>query len=531
MSYQNKKRDFDNLSRFSSRARSVLVIAVFFLVLCVGFDLHTRGMLSPEQGLTYEADYDEGVYVAAGQLWLQGFVPYRDYLYVQPPLSVYLFGTILRLHTVSWGDGIAFMLVRYASIAFGLVTLIAVFLIARKLGGTASGLVALGVLALDAQVIEINRRAMLEPSMNALSALAVLSYLYALDVKKYSRLLFVFAGSLGTCAMLVKLVGGLVLGVLFTYATGRVIRAPAHARKPRIAELVALVVGVAATAAMILTPPIFNALATFVRQVVIFQIIRPAYWYPTRLERIAEILKDGGSALTVALAMVGIGIIFMGHIARQGSRRWLVIMMWAALVSAFLMYSRTFYLHYYIQLAVPFSILAGAVVSQGQRAAGIRWMSFLRVAQAGLLVLVASIIIALLPREFAQAQAVATFRSVRLVEVRDYLINHTPRDAKVAAHDPSYWFVASREPPRLSNGTVLIDIFGYLWYAVIGVERERYPDASVQEELVDWFNRADYGVIESRALSALTPESLADIYNNFRVIYHSTNTEIVERRK
>src|SRR4051812_35425466 len=40
----------------------------------------------------YPIDYDEGVYFSASSLFFQGHWPYRDFVFVHPPGSVWLWG-------------------------------------------------------------------------------------------------------------------------------------------------------------------------------------------------------------------------------------------------------------------------------------------------------------------------------------------------------------------------------------------------------------------------------------------------------
>ena len=94
-------------------------------------------------------------------------MPYRDFLFVEPPVALYLHAAVLRWHPVAWGDPTTFARVRYTTIAAGLVTLMAVAILAKQLGGWMSSLLAVGLLAIDAFVIEIDRRVMLEPYVDA----------------------------------------------------------------------------------------------------------------------------------------------------------------------------------------------------------------------------------------------------------------------------------------------------------------------------------------------------------------------------
>jgi hypothetical protein len=204
-------------------AAGVAVVTGLLVLLCAAVDLRTRGMLPPDRAVSYQWDYDEGVHLQAAQLMLQGSVPYRDFLYLQPPFSLVLFGAVLKLHWVPWGDAVAFAFERYAAIGLGLLTVIGVFAAASRLGGWLSGLLSAGLLALDATVIQTDRQAMLEPYANALSIIAILLCLVAFGRGRTRRLWFGVAGAVGALAGLTKTSAAVVLAAILIYLFGRLL--------------------------------------------------------------------------------------------------------------------------------------------------------------------------------------------------------------------------------------------------------------------------------------------------------------------
>ena len=81
-------------------------------------------------------DYDEGAYSLGGKLISQGFLPYRDFVLVHPPLYDLALAAIYKIF------GYNFFYGRYFSVALSFACLILVYLIIKKLYNPTAGLVA-----------------------------------------------------------------------------------------------------------------------------------------------------------------------------------------------------------------------------------------------------------------------------------------------------------------------------------------------------------------------------------------------------
>jgi hypothetical protein len=79
---------------------------------------------------------DEGVYYYFSSLWLDGFIPYRDFFYAHPPLHVLLSTAVMAL------VGINFTVLNTIPIITGGVSGVLVFCITRRALGTWTGLIA-----------------------------------------------------------------------------------------------------------------------------------------------------------------------------------------------------------------------------------------------------------------------------------------------------------------------------------------------------------------------------------------------------
>jgi hypothetical protein len=361
---------------------SAAVAAGLLVILGVGFQLRAEGMYPVTQGLLYDTNYDEGVFTAAGQLLLQGYLPYRDYLFVHPPLAVMIMAGVLMTHFVPWGDATSFVYERYAEIACGLLVILGVFAVGRKLGGGLAGLAAAGLLAVDGLVIQIDRRAMLEPYVNAFSVLTLLCYLIALPRERSRIGWLLAAGALGACAALVKATGTVILATILLYAGGRLMAALVHTRPPgppasgenpvkaRLLELAAIMAGAAAVWIPLVGYFMVVAPVSFVRQVYLFQLFRAADGPATAVERFSQILGYDASHLTLYISDAGLAILVLRGLLRGNWGKWGLILIWAAGILAVLAFSRSYYPHYYVQLAVPLCVLAGGLVSRESMKAG-----------------------------------------------------------------------------------------------------------------------------------------------------------------
>jgi 4-amino-4-deoxy-L-arabinose transferase-like glycosyltransferase len=525
---------------------AAFVVLLFFLY--VGFELRMRDMYSVDDALLYQSDYDEGVHVSAAQLMLQGFVPYRDFLFLQPPFALFLFATILKFHFVPWGDATAFVLARYAAIACGLVTLLAVFEIARRLGGLLAALLAVGVLAIDAQVIQTDRRAMLEPYSNALCVLAVLCYLVALGRERMPTPWLIAAGVLGAFAALTKALVIVSLAAIGVYAAARVVIAFFAARKEvraRLRELFILVVSAAIAAALVSGYFVLTAPEQFFKQVYLIHFVRPPDGTVEVSQRFTEILGYTGSHLTIYLAVAGLAILLLRVVLRRDAGQWGLIVLWTIGILVLFATSRTYFPHYFAQLAVPLAIVAGAVLSRGTQPAALGKLSWQRalllVVQIGVAIFLVVTNVDAARAQFDQAQAVATMRDVNLRAVSRYLSTQTPLNAVVLGFEPIYAFTGSREPAGNAPGHFLIDSYGFIIHTNVGMEDAWLPEpsgqdiwgvvhqADAQARIVEIAKRADYVVIDRQARWELNPEVITAITAGRRQVFESGKIAVFAR--
>ena len=129
-------------------------------------------------------------------------------------------------------------------------------------------------------------------------------------------------------------------------------------------ELVLLLAGALTATALTAGYFLMTSPVQFIRQVYIFQLFRPVDGTSGVVPRVAEVLGYAGSHLTIYVALAGLGIWLLRGVVQRDWGQWSLIVVWGLAVVLLIIASRTFYPHYVVQLAVPLSLLAGAVVSQ-----------------------------------------------------------------------------------------------------------------------------------------------------------------------
>ena len=112
-----------------------LVIGSLLLLLLVGGYARMTELWPQSRGISQFPYDDEGVYAGAAQLAVQGILPYRDYFFAHPPMAALAYAPAMAYHFTAWGSPTSFMDARYLSVAYSLVTLVLIFLIAYLLAG------------------------------------------------------------------------------------------------------------------------------------------------------------------------------------------------------------------------------------------------------------------------------------------------------------------------------------------------------------------------------------------------------------
>jgi hypothetical protein len=362
--------------RRSAWLMRALIGGVLLVVLALGAYTRLNLLLPQARGLTQFPYDDEGVYAGAGQMVLQGILPYRDFFFAHPPLAALGYTPALAYHFTPWGSPTSFMMARYLSVVYSLGALVVLFAIGLLLGrGARSGLLigatAAGLWALDGRAVEINRKIMLDQPMILLSALAVLAYLWAWRGEQPGRRWLALAGALAAASLLIKVQGAACLVALALDLGWRL-----AARRARLADGVALLGGAAGVALLVLGPVLVLMPDPFIRMAGFFQFLRPSDGVvapPDRIANLTAIVAPGPHVLlngpTIYLAAGGFLALTAwawatarrGAVAAPALARWRLMVIWSFLSILLFTYSRSFYNHYYVQLVMPLCLLAGAI--------------------------------------------------------------------------------------------------------------------------------------------------------------------------
>jgi hypothetical protein len=159
-------------------------------------------------GLHALLGYDEGVYFGGSTAFVDGLMPYRDFVLVHPPGLLLLLSPFAKLGSLT-SNPTGWAFARIFIMAIGAVNAVLVYTVARRVNLTA-GIVAGGLYALWSPAIHVERTTMLE----SIVLLALLVALAALPTARVGIALAILAGAflgLGTSVKLWGLIPLLVI--------------------------------------------------------------------------------------------------------------------------------------------------------------------------------------------------------------------------------------------------------------------------------------------------------------------------------
>jgi hypothetical protein len=272
----------------------------------------------------------------------------------------------------------------------------------------------------------------------------------------------------------------------------------------------------------------------FVRMVGFFQLLRPSDGVALPAERIANLTLNLRNAPSTYLAGAGFLALTWWAVAvahghgpapeRRALSLWRLVVIWSFLSVLLFTYSRSFYNHYYVQIAAPLWLLGGAV-----------WLPLLRpdVAPTVRPTLVAYAL-ALLPALVLLGPAWQGFTTPTpdpiFALVARYVNDAVPPGTPVLATDEQFDFLASR-PPSQAAGRYLIDSYGHMIFLGLGLGERSWGDLlgdvargahsddayavmrapAPQADFLARARQAALVVIHERGASRLAPQTLAAI--------------------
>lgn len=357
-----------------SGARVLLLPAAIAGIAVLAFAVRI-GLLLQGGGLLNIGAYDDGVYYTAAAQLLHGHLPYRDYVFVQPPLIVVVLAPFAVLgHLV--GDPAALVALRIAFELVGALNAVLVLLVLRRFGWTAA-LPGATLYAVFYPAAYDERTALLEP-LGSTGLLVALLVLGRIQDRGGTPRLFVAAGVALGVAVDFKIWYLVPLVVILVFARGG-----------RLRLLLA-----AAVAVVVAYLPFFLAdPGRSFTQIVLDQLGRGRS-APTVVGRIEAILGVNGTgasavlphvrpavAALVATAALAVAVVLVALDRR--ARVHVVLLLTGVLV---LLAAPSFFEHYVSLVAPPLALVVGCASGRVLRSIpSRRWRA---AALAGVLVLV-----------------------------------------------------------------------------------------------------------------------------------------------
>jgi hypothetical protein len=322
-------------------ATALIAAVIAGLAFWIRYRLLTNG-----GGLGGDNRYDDGVYYAAADALVHGRLPYRDFLFLQPP------GIALVLAPVAWlgsvtSDPHGIVIGRTAFLALGSVNAVLVAAICRRFGPAAAIVAGVGY-AVFHPAAYAERTMLLEPVGTAGLLVALL---LTQGRPARSRVAVALAGA--------------ALGLAVATKIWYIVPAVLVALLLRDRRALVLAGGFTATLAAAVLPFLAAAPTAFVRQVVVDQLTRipTQVWPPARRLASMLALRTEGHLVLLKLAVLLLVIIVLAVLAltMPEARRYVVL---SAAAVAVLLASPSYFTHYGALLSPPLAITVGAGVQR-----------------------------------------------------------------------------------------------------------------------------------------------------------------------
>ncbi|MGV3619413.1 MAG: hypothetical protein ACO1OB_01275 [Archangium sp.] len=369
------------------------------VVASLAFVLRVIPFFGADGPWTYRVDYDEGVYFSAASLFVNGFVPYRDFVFVHPP-GIVLFLASTSAWTASFiGVDGAFAFARWLASGIGVVNVVLVWAVTLEWSRSRwAALFAAFVYATYPEIVQVERGPFIEPLLNA----SVLAMTLSVMTKQF-RLAALLAG----VAMVFKLWAAMwIVGALWAL--------PNHRERLRFILISAGVFFAAVLPFAALAP------SEFAKQTLLFHFGRPPDGFP-RLQRFEQI---------VALRHLASPILAIASLFTMRNR--IVTTAWVLTLISFFA-TAAWWSQYNAHLVASEAVLAGAFVSWVLKEKDIAGRGFL-FAGAVFLVISLFFVIKRIPNRGEDHLAL---RRMNL-----------PKDQCVFAFEPSWLLAAGRLPTK-----------------------------------------------------------------------------------
>ena len=332
---------------------------LILLIVAIGLGLRVYQLSLPGHlfGIT---EYDDGVYFGAALRLIGGFVPYKDYVLVQPPgIAVILSPIALLAKAIGTANGLAVARVFTVAVAGANVALVGLLVRSR---GKIAITVACGVMAVYPEGIAASQTVLLEPYLNFFCLLALWFCFRSFRFRNsryaifFGGIFFGIAGSVKAWAII-----PVVVVVILAFVESRV---------SGIGTPLTLIAGIGAGFAAFTLPFIVLAPREFFHQVVAVQLSRvpgQRVGIETRLSDITGagpfVWLFGHPGLVVAalsFTLVLLFVVALMRVIRRGAALSVFTLLTTVIVCFALMWPSDFYYHY-AAFEAPFLALTLAV--------------------------------------------------------------------------------------------------------------------------------------------------------------------------
>ncbi len=387
----------------------------------------------------YPVDYDEGVYFSASSLFFQGHWPYRDFVLVHPPGSVWLWGPAALVG--SWmGIDSGFALARWMATVCGALSVLLVGRLSMRVWGPVAGIVAALVYASYPEAVLVERGPFLEPLLN-LACLAAANAWLAEPRAGREEPRWLLAGVFFGLAISVKVLGGIWLFAALLS------RSP----WPDWRAHLGLVLAVAGTVALLVGPFILQAPSEFFSQVFVFHALRPADGDLSQLGRLHELFHErrmvGMGLALLGLILVAVRAFRTAEPTRPAER--LLAVAYILTLTAFLS-TPSYWSQYNTYLAASESVLAGMGA-----AAIYQWVASWRPHLASYVAVVLAVAVVLPTVRYLRGGL--SLKAPEQLALARYIRETVPRGAPLFAFEPHLGLVADRLPPVIPGTPLVVD--------------------------------------------------------------------------
>ncbi len=475
--------------------------------------------------LGWNEGYDDGVYLGVATRFVHGVLPYRDFVFVQPPGIVYLMTPVALVGRI-FGTDLALEIARCITVVIIALNATLAGLVVRSVGRLATAIAAFS-LALWPLTVGVDRTLELEPFLVCFCLLGAILVFNGNELGSWRRVLFGgmafgFAGAVKIWAIL-PIIAVLMICLPKWRSRG-----------------LPLVLGIGIGALVPSLPFLIAAPHAMFHDVIVAQSQRQLYFgtTPTSLgDRLLQIAGLGGTPSAISnsaalgyIVFVVFALLVAGVYILGARRRTLVE--WFVLVASVVVFFGLFEAtqvepHYAYFPAVFLAMLLGICLSHAFRAVLVlvkrRWAPHRRLTLA-IPVLAAALVLFLVALLVAQDTA---FADTYLSEASDPsagLASVIPPGACVISDYPSDLIVANRFTPTQPGCPAVIDPLGSYLADDNGDTPHPSPPFSVAfvEEWFSWLQVADYVELRIPFSDFLpwTSTTAAWFNQNYRLVAH-----------